>query len=246
MERLKDELKEAQTAMYLNEARLERSLRRLSQLEGDASEKASHPYPRQLISPSTPDKLSERECWIPVAFSRDLQSETLIPFELEGNPWVLFRSASGRPGCIYDECAHRACPLSLGQVKEGRLQCAYHGWEFSIKGECEKMPSCQFRKDVFVRTLPSLAFECTFHRLISVLALVSLQARFPLWRTTEWFLCGRAKSCHPNLCRLTSHQPVCFSILALERRNLSPWYNSVFVSSVQAIKQWPNWRWKWT
>lgn len=41
--------------------------------------------------------------------------------------WVIFRGKDGRPGCVRDQCAHRACPLSLGKVEEGRIQCPYHG-----------------------------------------------------------------------------------------------------------------------
>lgn len=31
------------------------------------------------------------------------------------------RDADGRPSCIRDECAHRACPLSLGEVVDGKV-----------------------------------------------------------------------------------------------------------------------------
>lgn len=41
--------------------------------------------------------------------------------------WVLFRDENGKASCVHDECAHRACPLSLGTVEAGRVQCAYHG-----------------------------------------------------------------------------------------------------------------------
>lgn len=32
-----------------------------------------------------------------------------------------YRDAEGRPSCIRDECAHRACPLSLGEVVDGKV-----------------------------------------------------------------------------------------------------------------------------
>eukprot|EP00897_Mesotaenium_endlicherianum_P006381 jgi/Mesen1/5771/ME000292S04838 len=64
--------------------------------------------------------------WYPVAFSRDVDATTLVPFDSFEEAWVLFRGADGRPGCLRDQCAHRACPLSLGTVTEGRVQCAYH------------------------------------------------------------------------------------------------------------------------
>ena len=37
-------------------------------------------------------------------------------FELFGEPWVLFRDEKGAAACVKDECAHRACPLSLGKA----------------------------------------------------------------------------------------------------------------------------------
>jgi chlorophyllide a oxygenase len=40
----------------------------------------------------------------------------MVPLELFGQPWVLFRDAAGAPACVADACAHRACPLSLVRV----------------------------------------------------------------------------------------------------------------------------------
>lgn len=51
----------------------------------------------------------------------------MVAFDLFGEPWVLFRDEYGRPACIRDECAHRACPISLGKVVNGQAECPYHG-----------------------------------------------------------------------------------------------------------------------
>ena len=97
---------------------------------------------------------AERDYWFPVAFTSALADKgKMLPFDLFDVPWVLFRGANGEIGCVKDECAHRACPLSLGKVVEGKVQCPYHGWEFTTKGECVKMPSCRFMKDVVVDDL---------------------------------------------------------------------------------------------
>lgn len=50
-----------------------------------------------------------------------------IPIECFEEPWVIFRGKDGEPGCVQNTCAHRACPLHLGSVNEGRIQCPYHG-----------------------------------------------------------------------------------------------------------------------
>lgn len=79
--------------------------------------------------------------WYPATFSSQLQKDTPVAFELFGQPWVLFRNKSGEPACVKDTCAHRACPLSLGKVIDGNIQCAYHGWQYDERGQCVSMPS---------------------------------------------------------------------------------------------------------
>ncbi|XP_043720506.1 chlorophyllide a oxygenase, chloroplastic-like [Telopea speciosissima] len=91
--------------------------------------------------------------WYPVAFSTDLKDDTMIPIDCFEEPWVVFRGIDGKPGCVQNTCAHRACPLHLGSVNEGRIQCPYHGWEYSTDGKCEKMPSTRLL-NVKIRSLP--------------------------------------------------------------------------------------------
>lgn len=50
-----------------------------------------------------------------------------IPIDCFEEPWVIFRGKDGKPGCVQNTCAHRACPLHLGSVNDGRIQCPYHG-----------------------------------------------------------------------------------------------------------------------
>ena len=107
-------------------------------------------------------KPTERDFWFPVAFSADVGPTTLLAFDLFNVPWVVFRESNGGAGCIKDECAHRACPLSLGKNIAGRVQCPYHGWEYSAAGDCLKMPSCHHLPGVRVDALP----VCEQHGLI--------------------------------------------------------------------------------
>lgn len=59
---------------------------------------------------------------------------------IAGVPLVLFRSA-GRVAALLDRCPHRNVPLSLGRVlADGRLECAYHGWQFDCSGVCQRIP----------------------------------------------------------------------------------------------------------
>ncbi|KAJ4831954.1 hypothetical protein Tsubulata_018818 [Turnera subulata] len=96
--------------------------------------------------------------WYPVAFSNDLKDDTMIPIDCFEEPWVIFRGKDGKPGCVQNTCAHRACPLHLGSVNEGRIQCPYHGWEYSTDGKCEKMPSTRLL-NVKIKSLPCFEKE---------------------------------------------------------------------------------------
>lgn len=82
-----------------------------------------------------------------------LTPDTLVPFDLFGEPWVLFRDATGVAACVKDECAHRACPLSLGRVVDGQIECPYHGWTYDSAGACTKMPSTVFCRNIRVNAL---------------------------------------------------------------------------------------------
>lgn len=58
-----------------------------------------------------------------------------------GIPLVLFRDEHGAPGALLDRCPHRNVPLSAGRVtRGGRLECAYHGWQFDGAGVCRLIP----------------------------------------------------------------------------------------------------------
>ncbi|CAM8938317.1 unnamed protein product [Rhodiola kirilowii] len=96
--------------------------------------------------------------WYPVAFSGDLKEDTMVPIDCFEKPWVIFRGKDGKPGCVRNTCAHRACPLDLGTVNEGRIQCPYHGWEYSTNGTCEKMPSTKLL-NVKIKSLPCFEQE---------------------------------------------------------------------------------------
>ncbi|MCF8564184.1 aromatic ring-hydroxylating dioxygenase subunit alpha [Alicyclobacillus tolerans] len=78
--------------------------------------------------------------WYPVAWSKELRNKP-IKRRLAGRDIVLYRNGRGQVRCLEAYCAHRGADLSLGKCINGRLQCAYHGWEFSDSGRCERIPA---------------------------------------------------------------------------------------------------------
>ena len=57
--------------------------------------------------------------WVPAALSSALAAQSIVAVEVEGVPWALFRGAQGQAAAVKDECAHRACPLSLVRAASG-------------------------------------------------------------------------------------------------------------------------------
>lgn len=85
------------------------------------------------------DSVELRRCWHPIARVGEV-SESPRRFWLLGEPLVVFR-AKGTVAALVDRCPHRRAPLSKGEVVDGTIQCAYHGWRFDASGSCVEIPS---------------------------------------------------------------------------------------------------------
>jgi phenylpropionate dioxygenase-like ring-hydroxylating dioxygenase large terminal subunit len=84
--------------------------------------------------------------WLPVALSAELKSKPLAR-RIGGVPIVLFRSGDG-VAALKDRCPHRNYPLSDGKVKDGAIQCPYHGWRFNGAGACVEIPGTEANADL--------------------------------------------------------------------------------------------------
>ncbi|XP_022939101.1 chlorophyllide a oxygenase, chloroplastic-like [Cucurbita moschata] len=184
---LQDELAEAHRQVHISEARVATALDKLAYMEElvhdrllqdrntaeldtpstspgtstqshDSINRRSPKKSLNVSGPTQPYHPRLKNFWYPVAFSSDLKDDTMVPFDCFEEPWVLFRGKDGNPGCIRNTCAHRACPLHLGSVNNGRVQCPYHGWEYSTDGKCEKMPSTRLQ-NVKIKSLPCFEKE---------------------------------------------------------------------------------------
>ena len=76
--------------------------------------------------------------WIAVCKSTDLAADPK-PVAVLGERLVLFRNDRGVQA-FRDLCVHRGAALSLGTVRNGRLVCPYHAWEYDDTGRCVHIP----------------------------------------------------------------------------------------------------------
>jgi phenylpropionate dioxygenase-like ring-hydroxylating dioxygenase large terminal subunit len=81
-----------------------------------------------------------RPAWYPACTSEEVGVRRPRPLELMGAPLVVFRDGRGEASVLRDRCPHRNAPLSDGRVRDGALECGYHGWRFDGTGACVAIP----------------------------------------------------------------------------------------------------------
>lgn len=80
------------------------------------------------------------DCWHVVARGTDVPAGAPFAVRLLGRDLVLWRGAGGIHAWD-DYCGHRGARLSLGCVREGQIECPYHGWRYAETGECISVPA---------------------------------------------------------------------------------------------------------
>jgi phenylpropionate dioxygenase-like ring-hydroxylating dioxygenase large terminal subunit len=95
--------------------------------------------PDSLQAETDPTESILHHCWHAVARSGDL-TEKPLAVKLLDHPVVLWRSEN-KVVAFHDLCIHRGTPLSLGWADNGRIVCAYHGWQYGADGVCARIPS---------------------------------------------------------------------------------------------------------
>ena len=92
------------------------------------------------------------EGWHPIASAGELRRRPVARV-LMGRPIVLFRSPAG-PAAFLDRCPHRTMALSAGRIRDGEIECPYHGWRFAADGRCTLTPGADQPAGQRAETLP--------------------------------------------------------------------------------------------
>ena len=82
----------------------------------------------------------EKSFWHPVGLLLDLVGGPHAVVAL-GEELVIWQTPDGNYQAWADRCPHRGTKLSIGRVDGGRLECAYHGWQFDAAGQCKHIPA---------------------------------------------------------------------------------------------------------
>ena len=80
-----------------------------------------------------------RRYWHPVGVSTRVTADPQR-LRILGEDLILFRDREGRPGLLFEHCAHRGSSLYYGKVEAAGIRCCYHGWLFQVDGICADQP----------------------------------------------------------------------------------------------------------
>jgi phenylpropionate dioxygenase-like ring-hydroxylating dioxygenase large terminal subunit len=95
-----------------------------------------------------------RNHWYVAGYDDELPAGKLLARCYLGENLVLFRAPDGTPRALTDRCPHRFAPLSAGTLREGTVQCGYHGLTFDGEGACVHNPHGPTPKAACVRAYP--------------------------------------------------------------------------------------------
>ena len=75
--------------------------------------------------------------WFQIAYSDELATGQILSLEYFGTALVAFRDAAGKASVLDAYCTHLGAHLGVGgKLKDGTIQCPFHGWCFNGAGEC--------------------------------------------------------------------------------------------------------------
>lgn len=81
------------------------------------------------------------QSWFPLALAGDVPPGRAVGRDFLGTRVVLYRDAGGKAVVQGAYCPHLGADLSVGQVVEGQIRCAYHHWRFDCAGRCVDIPA---------------------------------------------------------------------------------------------------------
>jgi phenylpropionate dioxygenase-like ring-hydroxylating dioxygenase large terminal subunit len=97
-----------------------------------------------------------RNQWYIIAASAEI-GEKPVGIQRLGESLVLWRDEAGAVHAVEDRCPHRGVALSLGEVHEGALTCAYHGVRVDEYGKVvlvPGLPGCPLEGKTLIRHYP--------------------------------------------------------------------------------------------
>jgi phenylpropionate dioxygenase-like ring-hydroxylating dioxygenase large terminal subunit len=95
----------------------------------------------QKVSKSPVADPAFHQSWFPVALAREVESGAVLGVDFLGTRVVVYRGATGKPVAQSAWCPHLGADLSIGELVNNQIRCAYHHWRFDEAGACAHIPT---------------------------------------------------------------------------------------------------------
>jgi phenylpropionate dioxygenase-like ring-hydroxylating dioxygenase large terminal subunit len=106
------------------------------------------------------DNFFLKNLWYMAALSASLKPGTMRREMICAEPVLLGRTREGRAFGLRDICPHRAAPLSAGRIRDGQVECPYHGWRFKTDGQCAAIPSVLQDQNIEIGRIRVQSYPC--------------------------------------------------------------------------------------
>ncbi len=97
--------------------------------------------PQTLRKPQEETAEGFHQSWFPLALASEIVPGQVVGRDFLGTRVILSRDADGRALVQSAFCPHLGADLSVGQVVDGQIRCAYHHWRFDCSGRCVDIPA---------------------------------------------------------------------------------------------------------
>lgn len=83
--------------------------------------------------------------WVETCQLADIPAGNILERTVKDRSVLLYREGD-EVSCVDNACAHLGMPLEMGEVAEGVITCAYHGFRYQLAtGECLTVPEVQLK-----------------------------------------------------------------------------------------------------
>lgn len=79
--------------------------------------------------------------WYAMEESKNVTDDKPTKVRRLSQNFVIYRDKDGNAHCLHDVCSHRSGSLGDGRLRDGNVECPYHGWQFNHEGSCVYIPS---------------------------------------------------------------------------------------------------------
>jgi len=97
--------------------------------------------PETLTTPQDEGAAGFHQSWFPLALASEVVPGQVVGRDFLGTRVIVYRDRDGKVVVQSAFCPHLGADLSVGQVIDGEIRCAYHHWRFDCSGRCVDIPA---------------------------------------------------------------------------------------------------------